>query len=113
MKKLIAGIVTFLALSTVAYAQHGHRGFHHHHHHHRGHGHWVGPLIGGVVLGAVIANSRNAQAEPIVVERPIIVSPVSEAPPILVPGVTYYNCLVRVYDPVTNTHRNEVMTCVR
>ena len=26
---------------------------------------------------------------------------------------SYYTCLVQVYDPITNTHRNEAMTCVR
>lgn len=25
----------------------------------------------------------------------------------------YYNCVVQVYDPVSNHYRNEVMTCVR
>jgi len=25
----------------------------------------------------------------------------------------HYNCLVQVYDPVSNHYRNEVMTCVR
>lgn len=26
---------------------------------------------------------------------------------------SYYTCLVQIYDPITNTHRNEAMTCVR
>lgn len=121
MIKSIVSAVTALALliPLSVSAQHGghhgrhHNGVHHIHHHHRGHGQWVAPLIGGVILGAVIAESRNSQAAPPVV----INTPVPATPPIegvvLNPMVTYYNCLVRVYDPTTGSYRNEVMTCVR
>lgn len=113
MKRTIRSIVAglLLVIAGAAQAQHG---WHHHHHPTHSNSNWVGPLIGGVVLGAVIAGARNTQASPPVIINPMppVVVPTPAVPP-LYPGVTYYNCLARVYDPITNTHRNEVLTCVR
>lgn len=107
MKKILASIA-FACLALPASAQHWH---HQHHHHHRGGGNWVGPLIGGMMLGAVLANSRPAQADPVVVMPSV--SPLAPSVIINPATNTYYNCLVRVYDPLTGLYRNEVMTCVR
>ena len=96
MKKILLGFVIAL-FATTTYAQHRH---HHHHHHHRGHHNWVAPMIGGIVVGALIAN----QTQPVVIQPPVYVTP---------PVTDYYQCLVQVYDPITNTYRNEVRTCVR
>jgi hypothetical protein len=100
MKKLLA--ISFFALfSTAAIAGS-------HHNHHRGGDRWVAPLVGGIILGAMISK----QNEVVVDERPIYIAP---PPPIVhVPvGPQFYNCLVRVYDQYTGIYRNEVMTCVR
>ena len=105
MKKIIA--IVALLLSTSAFAQHGHYG-HQGHQSHRYHGgggsgKWVAPLIGGVLLGAIISDARANQQVP---QTPVIVQQF----PIYQPNT--FSCLVQVYDPITNTLRNEVMTCV-
>ena len=68
MKKII--LVVLMTIATTAFAQHSH--FRHGHHHHGGHwqrDNWVGPLVGGVVLGAIIADANR----PAVVQPPIII----------------------------------------
>jgi len=101
MKKLLI-LITALLVSTGAMAQH--HGYHGHHGH--GGGNWVGPLIGGVVLGTIITNS---QRQVIVQQPPVIV----QQPPIFnYPIQNYYSCLVQVQDPYSGVIRNEVRTCV-
>ena len=107
MKKIIA--IVALLLSTSAFAQHGHYG-HYGHHGHRYHGggsgsgKWVAPLIGGVLLGAIISDARANQQVP---QTPVIVQQF----PIYQPNT--FSCLVQVYDPITQVIRNEVMTCIK
>ena len=100
MKKFLAIFTMFLATSASAQFHHGH-GFRHHGH---GGGGWVAPLIGGAIIGAVITDAARAnQPAP---QPPIIVQQ-----PVYQPNT--YSCLVQVYDPITRTIRNEVMTCVK
>ena len=100
MKKLLI-VITALLVSTGAMAQHGHYG-----HNGNGGGNWVGPLIGGVVLGTIITNS---QRQVIVQQPPVIV----QQPPVFnFPIQNYYSCLVQVQDPYSGVIRNEVRTCV-
>ena len=104
MKKIIA--IVALLLSTSAFAQHGHYGHHGHRYHGgggSGNGKWVAPLIGGVLLGAIISDARANQQVP---QTPVIVQQF----PIYQPNT--FSCLVQVYDPITQVVRNEVMTCV-
>ena len=106
MKKFIA--IVALLLSTSAFAQHGHYG-HYGHHGHRYHGgggsgKWVAPLIGGVLLGAIISDARANQQVP---QTPVIIQQF----PIYQPNT--FSCLVQVYDPITQVIRNEVMTCIK
>jgi len=103
MKKLLI-VITALLVSTGAMAQHGHHG--HYGHNGNGGGNWVGPLIGGVVLGTIITNS---QRQVIVQQPPVIV----HQPPVFnFPIQNYYSCLVQVQDPYSGVIRNEVRTCV-
>jgi len=103
MKKLLI-VITALLVSTGAMAQHGHHG--HYGHNGNGGGNWVGPLIGGVVLGTIITNS---QRQVIVQQPPVIV----QQPPVFnFPIQNYYSCLVQVQDPYSGVIRNEVRTCV-
>lgn len=69
MKRLIALILLTLSMSAMAqphhYPQHRHG-----HWHHGGSGNWVPVLIGGAIVGAAIANSREAvvvQPQPTIV----------------------------------------------
>ena len=105
MKKIIA--IVALLLSTSAFAQHGHYGHHGHRYHGGGgssNGKWVAPLIGGVLLGAIISDARANQQVP---QTPVIVQQF----PIYQPNT--FSCLVQVYDPITQVIRNEVMTCIK
>ena len=99
MKHFIAAFFATFLLTCNAYAQHRHY-HHYHHHHHRSHSHWIAPALGGIIAGAIIA---NAASQP----QPVIVVPQYSQP------VEYYQCLVQVFDPYTNTYRNEVRTCIR
>ena len=98
MKKFLA--IILLLVSVNAFAQHRHG---HHFRHHGGGGNWVAPLIGGVIVGAVLSDAARAHTPqpqpPIIIQQPI-------------PQTTTYNCLVQVYDPITRTIKNEVMICV-
>ena len=102
MKKIIA--IVALLLSTGAFAQHGHYGHHGHRYHGGGgSGKWVAPLIGGVIVGAILTDAARANQPvpqpPIIIQQPI-------------PQTSSYSCLVQVYDPITRTIKNEVMICV-
>jgi hypothetical protein len=101
MKKIIA--IATLLLSTGVMAQHGYHG----HHGHRGQsGDWAGPLIGGIVLGAIISNSQR----PVIVQQPPVI--MQQPPVINFPAQNFYSCLVQVQDLYTGIVRNEVRTCV-
>ena len=101
MKKIIA--IVALLLSTSVIANPYHHGHGHRYHGGGGSGKWVAPLIGGVLLGAIISDARaNQQAS----QPPVVVQQF----PIYQPNT--FNCLVQVYDPITRTVRNEVMTCI-
>lgn len=61
MKKLVLAAAVLSMIATPAMANHNR----HYRHHNRDNGAWVGPVIGGLVLGAIIAGSaRNRQPEP-------------------------------------------------
>jgi hypothetical protein len=67
MKNLVVTIATASLLLSTPAAARGHGGYggdrHHrsseHSERHHGGGRWVAPLIGGIVLGAIISSSRN------------------------------------------------------
>lgn len=101
MKKILA-IVTLVLLSTSAFAQYRHHGHYGHRHHGSG-GNWVAPLIGGVIVGAVLSDAARAN-QPVPQPPIIIQSPI--------PQTSTYSCLVQVYDPITRMIKNEVMICV-
>jgi hypothetical protein len=114
MKKLAAAIITITSLACApASAQHHHGGYHH-----RSGGGWVAPLVGGVILGAIIARPPVYAQPPVVVQQPPVII---QQPPVVVEQAPfygpvfrdYYNCLVQVYDPYSGQYRNEVRTCVR
>lgn len=62
MKTIIALISAFL-ITTPALAGPRHHDYYRVQHHHHNGGRWVAPLIGGVVLGAIIADANAKQKE--------------------------------------------------
>ena len=101
MKKFL--VVLLLLVSSSAFAQYRHYGHHGHYGHRASNGNWVAPLIGGVIVGAILTDAARANQPvpqlPIIIQQPI-------------PQTTTYNCLVQVYDPITRIVKNEVMICV-
>jgi hypothetical protein len=83
MKQAIA-LILALAVATPAVAggrDHYYRNYNHHNHRHHSNGDkWIAPLIGGVILGAVI-NEANKPKEKVVKEV------VVQAPPVTVTKV--------------------------
>ena len=84
-KFLIAGTLATSLFATTAQAQ-----YHHHNRHWNQHGHngpvviresggWIAPLIGGVIVGSIIAdaNKREQEKQVVVVQQPqtVVVSP--------------------------------------
>lgn len=102
MKKLL--IIFTMLLATSALAQYHRHGPHYQGpRYYGGGGGWVAPLIGGAIIGAVITDAARAN-------QPLPQPPIIIQQPIYQPNT--FSCLVQVYDPITNTLRNEVMTCV-
>ncbi len=64
MKYILATLLA-LSLATPAIAGPRHHDYYrsHNHHNHKGSGKWVAPLIGGVVLGAIIADAKAKERE--------------------------------------------------
>ena len=69
--KYILTTLLALSLATPALADPRHHDYYrsHNHHNHKGSGKWVAPLIGGVVLGAIIADAKAKEREVIVVKQ--------------------------------------------
>lgn len=114
MKKVLVILVT--ALITVTATAGDYRHNHYNPRPHNGHvviqdrndNNWAGPLIGGIILGAVISNAQaQNQPQPVIVPRQVIIQEQRYYVP------QKYPCNVEVYDPNTNTTRNEMMICVR
>ena len=101
MKKFL--VVLLLLVSSSAFAQYRHYGHHGHYGHRASNGNWVAPLIGGVIVGAILTDAARANQPvpqpPIIIQQPI-------------PQTSSYSCLVQVYDPITRIIKNEVMICV-
>jgi hypothetical protein len=101
MKKFL--VVLLLLVSASAFAQYRHPGHYGHYGHRHGGGNWIAPLIGGVIVGAVLSDAARANQPapqpPIIIQQPF-------------PQTSTYNCLVQVYDPITRIIKNEVMLCV-
>jgi hypothetical protein len=78
MKKLILALA--LLASVPAFAQHRHHGHHGHHGGYRGPS-W-GPVVGGMILGAVVYDIYNrpvvVQQQPVIVQNP---SPIYQSQP--------------------------------
>ena len=91
-------IAALIMLPTTAGAQGYHRGGggHHHHHHHGGHrgpGAWVGPVLGGLALGAIVNGIIAGQP-------PYAPPPVYYAPPPVYNIVPQYAPLICRMVPV-------------
>jgi hypothetical protein len=69
--KYILTTLLALSLATPALADNKHHDYYrsHNHHNHKGSGKWVAPLIGGVVLGAIIADAKAKERDVIVVKQ--------------------------------------------
>lgn len=117
MKKLIAGIlVTFSTLSF------GGGGYHNPYHHYHRDSRWVGPALGGVLVGIAIARSGEQQPQ-VIIQQPVpVLQPIPR--PIIIPEqqtriilnnqiYSAYICSVDIIDPITGERRREVGTCLR
>ena len=63
-KYILAAVLSF-AVATPALADPKHHDYYrsHNHHNHKGSGKWVAPLIGGIVLGAIISDAKAKERE--------------------------------------------------
>lgn len=107
MKLKLAAAALALGLASAAAAGPHHR---HYHHQHRHSGHWVAPLVGGVVLGALIHEAQR----PVLVQT---IPPVYAQPQVMVqtipPSVEPNNCLVSIRNPYTGITENLIIPCTK
>lgn len=106
MVKKIATAVLALSLSGAVLA--GGYGHGHHRHHHHSHGNrWVGPaIVGGLILGSIIASNQSRAV--IVEPAPVIVQPAPQ-----VQQVVPSSCMVDIVNPYTNRIETVVVQCNR
>lgn len=111
MNKLIFTLVAALGLSTSAAAYDNHRHNHRHNHHsHRGD--WVGPALGGVLIGIAVSRAGEQSRPPVIIERQPV--PIDQPPVYRLPSsYQTFPCLIPYIDPVTGHKRHEYVLCVR
>lgn len=63
MRKLLTAIIATSFMATPALARDHYREYDRHDRHEHHGGGWVAPLIGGIVLGAVLADRRNEERQ--------------------------------------------------
>lgn len=113
MKKSLTALLCLLCI-TPAIADYDYRHNRSYPNHRHGHHHenWVGPALGGALIGIAIAKAGEPVQTPVIIER---VPVPAEQPPIyrLSPGNQAVPCLVPYIDPYTGNKRHEYLLCIR
>ena len=109
MKKVVVFVMALVAASTLFARGPVHRGpipppihsSHHHHHHHHGSGGAIAAgIVGGALLGGLVASAVSTPAPAVVTPAPVVVTP---APVVVQQPVVVQSAPVVVQQPVYQT----------